>query len=92
MIAVLDRGLDIPCTANTQCSFVVDVNVMIMLELILDAAVTFVRALHMNLLYHLGNGHILCRSSTPLAGCPLIVRGSGIFAVFRRLLQQHFRV
>ena len=74
VVAVLYGGLDALDAADPEDALVVHVDVFIVSEIVIDAAVALVRALHVDLLNLLGNPHILRLSAAQLAGCPLVVR------------------
>ena len=71
--AVLDGGLDPFGAANAEDTFVVDVNVMVMPQLVIDASVALVRAVHVDLLNLLSKLRVLSGPGTQLAGRPLVV-------------------
>ena len=55
VVVVLDGGLDTLCTANPENALVVHMNVVVMLEIVVDTAVSLVWAFHMELLDFLCN-------------------------------------
>jgi len=75
-VAVLDRGLDIFLPADPQDSFIVDVDVMVMTEIVIDTAITLVRAFRMDLLDLFGDCFVLSGSGTFTAGNPPVIRRS----------------
>ena len=73
MTAVLDGRLDPFGAANAENTLVVHMNVMVMPQIVIDATVAFIWAVHVDLLDLLGKLHVLCGSGTQLAGRPLVV-------------------
>ena len=71
--AVLDGGLDASGTANTQDTLVVDVDAVVVPQLVVDASVTLVRTVHVDLLNFLCKLRVLGGSGAQLAGRPLVV-------------------
>ncbi len=71
--AVLDGGFNPLGTADTQDTLVVDVNAVVMPQLVVDAPVSLVRAIHVDLLYLLGKLCVFNDPGAQLARCPLVV-------------------
>lgn len=70
---ILDGRFDAPDTADAKDTFVIYVNMFVMPKVIIDAAVTLVRALHVDLLDLLGNLLVFQCSDALPAGCPTMV-------------------
>lgn len=79
---ILDRGLNIPHTADAQDPFVVDMDVLVMPQIVVDPAVALVRAFHMNLFNFLSKLLILGHSVVGVAGSPLVVERTGHMELF----------
>ena len=77
VITVLDCGFDILLSTNSQDSFVVDMNAVVMEKIVMDAAIAFVRIFCVNFLYFLRKPFIFSRSGTFSARQPPIIRRSG---------------
>ena len=73
VIAVFDCGFDVVLPANSQDSFVVDMNAMVMEKIVIDAAIAFVRTFCVNFLYFLRKLFIFSSSGTFSAGQPPII-------------------
>ena len=73
VVVVLDGGLDALSPADAKNSFVVYMNMLVVLQIVIDATVAFIWAVHVDLLDLLGKLHVLCGSGTQLAGRPLVV-------------------
>lgn len=77
VIAVFDRGFDIVLSANSQDSFIVDMNAVVMQKIIVDAAISFVRTFYVNFLYFLRKLFIFSSSGTFSTRQPPIICRSG---------------
>ena len=76
VVVILNGGLNAFGTANSEYTFVVHMNVMVMAEVVIDAAITLVRALHVDLLDLLRNLLIFPCPGALLAGCPTMISSS----------------
>lgn len=75
MVCILDRGLDISHLANSQHSLVIHIDAVVMPQVIIDPAVSLVRALCVDALDLLGQFLILYSPATlPPAGPPVVGR------------------
>ena len=77
VVAVLDGGLDASGSANTENSFVVYMDVFIVTQVVVDASIAFVWALHVDLLHLLRDLLVLHDPGTQLPRSPTKVGGSG---------------
>ena len=77
VVAVLDGGLDVFLATDPQHPFVVNVDAVVMTKIIVDAAISFVGAFHVDLLDLFCKCLVFCRSGAFLAGQPAIIRCSG---------------
>lgn len=59
VIVVLDSRFNVFLTADSECSFIVDVDVVVVAEIVVNAAITLVRAFHMDLLNFFCNSFVL---------------------------------
>ena len=76
VVTVFDGGFDALDAAEAKDAFVIHMDMLVMPKVIIDAAVTLVRVLHVDLLNLFGYLFVLQRSSALLAGCPTVVRRS----------------
>ena len=77
VIAVFDGGFDVFLPADSQDPFVVDMNVVVMAKIIVDPAIAFVRAFHVNLLDCLCNMLVFDGSGAFIARQPPVIGCSG---------------
>ena len=77
VVAVLNCGFYILCPANSQNPLVVDMDTVIMPQIVVDPAISLVRAFHVDLLHCFCTLFILCGSYTQLPGIPLVVSRTG---------------
>ena len=63
-------------------------DVVVVAQIVIDTAITFVRAVSVNLLDQLGNLLIFLLSGTFLAGCPLVIGGAGNMEQFTHRLNR----
>lgn len=82
VVFVLNCGFDIPLTADSQYTFLVYSNIVIMIQIILDSTIPFIRALCMNSLNDLCNPFIFYLSLALLSAQPTVVCRSGYTEVF----------
>jgi hypothetical protein len=76
LIAVLDGGFYVLCPANAKNPFIVDMDTVVMSQVVIDTAVTFVRACRVDFLNLHGKPLILGGSVTGPVGYPLVVGGT----------------
>ena len=76
VISVFDSRLNVFFTTDSQNPFIVDMNAIIMTKIIINAAIPFVRAFHIDILYFLchlfvtyGPGTLTARQP-PIIFCP----------------------
>ena len=77
VVIILDGRLNAFGTANSENTLVVHMNVMVMAEIVIDAAITLVRAFHVYLLHFRRNLLVFLCPGALLAGCPTMVGCSG---------------
>ena len=77
VILVLNGGLNIQTAANTKHSLLIHIQVVIMYQVVLDTAITFVWILGMDLLYDLRNPLVFQFSGTLFATDPAVIGRSG---------------
>lgn len=75
--AVLDRGLDVPDTADSQHALVIDTDAVVVLQVIVDTSIALVRASAVDLFDHFSDAFIFDSPLAQLARCPLVVCGMG---------------
>ena len=73
VIAVFECGFDIVLSTNSQNSFVVDTNAVVMQKIVIDAAISFVRTFCVNFLYFLRKLFIFSSSGTFSTRQPSII-------------------
>ena len=73
VVVVLYGGLDAFAPADSENALVVHMDVLIVPEIVVDAAITLVRALHVDLFYFLCYLLVFQCPGTLLAGCPAVV-------------------
>jgi hypothetical protein len=73
VIAVFDRRFNIHCSADTQYTFVIDVDVVISIKIIIDPAVTFGWVIVMDVFHNSGDPFILPDTLTRVAPEPFVV-------------------
>ena len=73
VICVLDGGLYVPCPADAQDTFVIDVNAPVMSQVVVDAAVALIGTFYMNFLNLVGKLLVLNGPAAELAGSPTVV-------------------
>ena len=73
MVTILDGGLYALGSANPENPLVVHMDAVVMSEIVIYAAVTFVRAVSMDFFYLFGNGCILLLSLARIPRCPFVV-------------------
>ena len=76
VVTILDGRFDALDAAEAKDTLVIHMDMLVMPKVIIDAAITFVRVFHVDLLNLLGYLFILQRSGALLAGCPTMVRCS----------------
>ena len=77
VVLVLNGGLIIQTAADTKYSFLVHIQVVVVCQIVLDTAISFVRILGMNLLHDLRNLFVFQFSGTLFPTDPTIIGGSG---------------
>ena len=77
VILVLNGGLNIQTAANTKHSLLIHIQVVIMYQVVLDTAITFVRILGMDLLYDLCDPLVFQFSGALFASDPTVIGRSG---------------
>ena len=77
MVVVLDGGLDALGPADAENALVIHVNMVIVPKVVIDAPVTLIRVLHVNLLDLLRYLLVLHSSGTLFPRCPAKVGSSG---------------
>ena len=77
VVAVLDGGFYALGTADTQDALIIDMNAVVVAQLVVDAAITLIRTLHVDLLHLFSELFILGFSAAQLAGRPLVICRSG---------------
>ena len=73
VVAVLDGGFDALDAADTKDTLIIYMDMLVMPKVIIDTAVTLVRALHVDLLDLLCYLLVFQCSDTLIAGCPTVV-------------------
>ena len=76
-VAVLNCGFYILCPANSQNPLIVDMDTVIMPQIVVDPAISLVRAFHVDFLHCFCNFFILCGPYAQLPGIPLVVSRTG---------------
>lgn len=82
VVFVLNCGFDIPLTADSQYTFLVYSNIVIMIQIILDSTIPFIWVLCMNSLNYLCNPFIFYLSLALISTQPTVVCCSGYTEVF----------
>ena len=77
VVVVLDGGFDALSPADAKNSFVVYMNMLVVLQIVIDATVALVRVLHVDLLDLLRNLLVLHGPGAPFTGCPTKIGRSG---------------
>ena len=72
-VVVLNCGFHILCPANSQNPLIVDMETVIMTQIVIDPAISLVRAFYVDFLHCFCNLFILCGSYAQLPGIPLVV-------------------
>ena len=72
-ISVLDRGLDVLCSADPECSLVIYLDAMPAVQVIVDPSVSFGRIFHMDLFHLRSYESVLPDSFTDIAAQPLVI-------------------
>ena len=73
VVAVLDGRLDTLGAADSENALVVDMDIVVVPKFVIDATVSLVRTLHVDLLHLFSKRLVLCRPGAQLAGCPLVI-------------------
>lgn len=73
VVIVLDGGLDALSPADAENALVVHMNMFVVTQVVIDAAVTFIRAFHIDLLNFLRKLLVLYCSDASFPGCPTMV-------------------
>ena len=76
VVIVLDGGLDAYGPADAENSLIIHMDMFIMPQIIVDAPVTLIRTLHVDLFDLFRYLFILYRSGALCPGCPPMVGGS----------------
>ena len=77
VVAVLDGGLNVFLAADPQDSLVINLDIMVMTEIIVDAAIPLVRTLHVDLFDLFCNCLVFSCPGTLSSGRPSIIGCSG---------------
>lgn len=64
MIVVFDGGFNILCPTDTKDALIVDVDIVVMLQIIIDAAVSLIWTVHVYLLYFFGKRFVFSSLGT----------------------------
>jgi len=75
-VVVLNCGFYILFPTNSQNPLIVDMDAVIMPQIVIDPAISFIRAFHVDFLHCFCNIFVLCSSYTQLPGIPLVVSGT----------------
>ncbi len=73
VVAVFNGGLNPSGPADTQNALVIHMNVFVVPEIVIDAPVALVRAVHVDLLNLFSQLRVFCGPETQLAGRPFVV-------------------
>ena len=73
LVRILDRGLDVSCPADPECSLVIDSDVVFAVQIIVDPAVSLGRILHVDLFHLFSYEQVLSDSFTDIATQPLVI-------------------
>ena len=77
IIGILNCGLDIHASTDSQSSLVVDTDSVVMAQIVVDPAVTFVRTFGVDLLHECCYFLVFLLPGAFLAGCPLVIGRTG---------------
>lgn len=86
---VLDGRFDAAMPADAQHTLIVHADTLVMPQVVIDAAVALVRAIHVNLLDFCSNPLILGGSWAELTGGPFVISTAGHF---KQLARNFYRI
>jgi hypothetical protein len=73
MVRILDRRLDVSCSADSERSLVIDLDAVLAVQIIIDPAVSFGWVLPMDFFHLFGYLQVLSDSFTDIAAQPLVI-------------------
>ena len=73
VVCILDRRLDVLCSADPESSLVIDLDVVFAVEIIVDPAVSFGWIFHMDLFHLLSYEPVLPDSFSDITAQPLVI-------------------
>lgn len=76
LVSILDGGFDIPDSADTQHTLIVHMDAVVVAQVIIEPAVTFIRAFLVDSFYDTSQALILCRPAARFPRNPLVVGGA----------------